>query len=135
MTDSSPPEFSDFAASVLVRRMGHDFNNLFSIVLGGLSLLREELPESAWDKESEAIFADVMSATREATAVIGQLTAWAARQSLESQDTNINEVIIEAEGLLRRALPDSIDLQVSPATNPEPSPLAPQPAICNACRS
>jgi len=118
MTDSSPPESSDFAASILVRRMGHDFNNLFSIVLGGLSLLREELPESAWDKESEEIFADVMSATREATAVIGQLTAWAARQSLASQDTDINEVIIEAEGLLRRALPDSIVLQVSPATDP-----------------
>ena len=118
MTDSSPPESSDFAASILVRRMGHDFNNLFSIVLGGLSLLREELPESAWDKESEEIFADVMSATREATAVIGQLTAWAARQSLASQDTDINEVISEAEGLLRRALPDSIDLQVSPAADP-----------------
>ena len=118
MTDSSPPETSDFDASVLVRRMGHDFNNLFSIVLGGLSLLREELPESAWDENSEEIFTDIMSATREAAGVIGQLTAWAARQSIEPQDTDINEVIVQGAELLRRALPSSVNLQIESEAQP-----------------
>jgi len=118
MTNGPPPETSDFDAIVLVRRMGHDFNNLFSIVLGGLSLLREELPASAWDEDSEEIFTDVTSATREAAAVIAQLTAWAARQSIESQDTDINDVVLQGGALLGRALPHSIILEVIPETNP-----------------
>ncbi|MFT5173085.1 MAG: signal transduction histidine kinase [Gammaproteobacteria bacterium] len=118
MTNAPPPESSDFDASVLVRRMGHDFNNLLSIVLGGLSLLREELPESAWDNDSEEIFADVISATREAASVIAQLTAWAARQSIEPQDTNINDVAVQGAELLRRALPPSINLELAAAEEP-----------------
>ena len=118
MTNASPPNPSDFDATVLVRRMGHDFNNLFSIVLGGLSLLREELPESAWNDESEEIFADIISATREAAGVIVQLNAWAARQSIEPQDTNVNDVVVQGGELLRRALPDAVILELNPDSNP-----------------
>ena len=118
MSNELPPESFDFNATVLVRRMGHDFNNLFSIVLGGLSLLREELPASAWDTDSEEIFADVISATREAASVIAQLTAWAARQSINPQDTDINEVVAQGAELLRRALPHSINLELAPAQGP-----------------
>jgi len=39
MSQDVPPE-KTLDATLLVRRMGHDFNNLFSIVLGGLSLLQ-----------------------------------------------------------------------------------------------
>ena len=119
MTDVPPPDPDDFDATILVRRMGHDFNNLFSIILGGLSLLREELPQSAWDGNSEEVYADVMSATREAAGVIVQLTAWAARQSIEPQDTDINDVIAQVGSLLRRALPESVTLKIIP----EPTPV------------
>jgi signal transduction histidine kinase len=118
MTDVPPPEPSDFDATTLVRRMGHDFNNLFSIILGGMSLLREEIPESAWNQGSEEIYADIVSATREAAAVIVQLNAWAARQSIEPRNANVNDVATRAADLLRRALPDSVQLELRLESEP-----------------
>ncbi|MFT5446736.1 MAG: signal transduction histidine kinase [Gammaproteobacteria bacterium] len=118
MTNVPPPGPSDFDATALIPRMGHDFNNLFSIVLGGLSLLREEIPESAWNQDSEEIYADIISATREAAGVIVQLNAWAARQSIERQNTNVNDVAKQAGELLRRALPDSVQLELSLESEP-----------------
>ena len=105
-------------ASVLVRRLGHDFNNLFSVVLGGLTLLREELPGSAWTTDTQEVYDDIVSATREAADVVAQLTAWAGRQALSPESTDLNAMARELVPLLERALPDGIevvlDLHASP---------------------
>ena len=84
---------ADLDGTLLVRRMGHDFNNLFSIVLGGLSLLREEVGEAGWNEESESVYNDVMSAAREATDVVARLTAWAGRQALDPEPVDLGQVL------------------------------------------
>lgn len=110
---SAPPPASDeMRAAQLVRHMGHDFNNLFSIILGGLSLLREEIPHASWHAEARAVYGDVVSATREAADVIAQLTAWAGRQAIEPENADLNHVARELQTSLARALPAAITLQL-----------------------
>ena len=108
--DATPPQTQpdSMSAPLLVRRMGHDFNNLFSIILGGLSLLREEIPASAWGADLDEVYDDVVSATREAADVIAQLTAWAGRQALNPRPTE-------------RALPGAITVSLEA---PGPAPIA-----------
>jgi len=124
--DASAPE--SMSAPLLVRRMGHDFNNLFSIILGGLSLLREEIPESAWEPDLDEVYDDIVSATREAADVIAQLTAWAGRQALSPQPTDLERLAREVAPMLERALPDSIAVTLecsarAPLANVDPARL------------
>ena len=114
-----PPE--SMSAPLLVRRMGHDFNNLFSIILGGLSLLREEIPASAWGADLDEVYDDVVSATREAADVIAQLTAWAGRQALNPRPTDLEQLARDMAPMLERALPGSITVSLEA---PGPAPVA-----------
>jgi signal transduction histidine kinase len=105
------PASSEMSAAQLIRHMGHDFNNLFSIILGGLSLLREEIPQSSWHPEAREVYADVVSAAREAADVISQLTAWAARQAIEPENVDLNHVARDLQVVLARDLPAPITLE------------------------
>ena len=114
--DHSTPD--GLSATLLVRRMGHDFNHLFSVILGGLGLLREELPASAWNAELDEVYEDITSAAREAADVMAQLTAWAGRQALAPRDTDLGRFVRELAPLLRRALPETITLSVPDPREP-----------------
>jgi signal transduction histidine kinase len=92
--------------------MGHDFNHLLSVILGGLGLLREELPPSAWNPELDQVLDDVTSAAQEAADVMAQLTAWAGHQALTPDDTDLARFVRELAPLLRRALPPAITLSL-----------------------
>lgn len=116
-TDASPAR-DEVSAAQLIRHMGHDFNNLFSIILGGLSLLREEIPPEHWPGEAREVYDDVVSATREAADVISQLTAWAARQAIEPENVDLNGVALEIEPLLVRGLAPAITLELRLAEAP-----------------
>ena len=111
MNEPSDDPDSPISAEQLVRRMGHDFNNLFSIMLGGLTLLREEVPESAWDENVQEIYDDILSAATEAVDVVTRLTAWAGRQALSPRPTDLDELAGDLASLLRRVLPESIEVR------------------------
>ena len=69
-----------------------------------------------------------MSATREAADVIAQLTAWAGRQALNPQPTDLERLARDMAPMLERALPDSITLSVqssapAPSANVDPARL------------
>lgn len=117
MNHLDPAPEDTISAPLLVRRMGHDFNNLFSIILGGLTLLREEIPESAWDAGSVEVYDDVVSAATEAVDVMNQLTSWAGRQALTARPTDLNEIARELSELLARVLPDNISVNIDLAAD------------------
>lgn len=108
----TPPAGEALSAEQLIRHMGHDFNNLFSIILGGLSLLREEIPQDSWHPEAREVYDDMVSATREAAEVISQLTAWAARQAIEPENVDLNQVAHELQRVLARSLPAGVRLEL-----------------------
>jgi len=114
--DTSP--VPDLPATDLVRRMGHDFNNLFSVILGGLSLLREELADTAWNDEVDEIHADVVSAAREAAEVMARLTAWAGRQALEPRRVDLASLVQALAARLAPALPAGVALHAPYAGAP-----------------
>jgi signal transduction histidine kinase len=109
---NAPPAGETLSAEQLIRHMGHDFNNLFSIILGGLSLLREEIPQDSWHPEAREVYGDVVSATREAAEVIAQLTAWTARQAIEPENADLNEVARELQRVLAPSLPAGVRLEL-----------------------
>lgn len=116
-TPNTPPGGAP-STDLLVRRMGHDFNNLLSVILGGLSLLREEVPGEAWSPEARETYEDVVSAAREAADVIARLTAWAGRQAVEPVCADLNAVAREIEPLLARALPAEVRVELTLTDSP-----------------
>lgn len=118
MTDPSPGTETPVDAAALVSRLGHDFNNLLSVIIGGLSLLRDELPEPAWNGEAQAIYDDILSASTDAAEVVVQLTAWAGRQLVEPRATDLNATLTSLEPLIARSLPPEVALTLD--LDPEP---------------
>lgn len=99
--------FVDFAA-----RLGHDMNNLLSTIIGSLGLLREEeLGGSGGERHQ--ILDDALSASRECADLLERLMAAAGKQFLRPQRVAANSIVQRLTPLLRKSLPESIDLRVS----------------------
>jgi len=80
--------------------IAHDFNNLLGIVLGNLQLL-EELVESPDQRE---LVTDAIWSAERGAQLTHRLLAFARRQRLHPKVTDLNHVISEMTGLLRRTL-------------------------------
>ena len=113
----TPPPMSP-ATIELVGQIGHDFNNLLGIILGGLSLLRDDLPANAMDAELKEILDDALSATREASEVIEELNTAAGRQIAARTDIDLNRIILNVSNDLRETLPKEVMLQVETSNVP-----------------
>ena len=114
--------FVEFAA-----RLGHDFNNLLSTVIGSLGLIREDGLGNAGDETHQPID-DALSASRECADLVGRLMAAVGKQFLRPRRVAINSIIERLIELLKQTLPDNIDLQVSlnpalPTVNVDPDRL------------
>lgn len=100
--------FGDFIA-----RLGHDFNNLLSTIVGSLGLLRGELRESAVQDHTEQLIEDALSAGRECADLVNRLLAAAGRQALRPRAVQVNDVVAGLARLLGRTLPAGIELKVA----------------------
>ena len=120
MNQSSPIPPDDFSNSALISHLGHDFNNLFSIIIGGLSLMRDEIPEHVWNSELQTTYEDILSATRDATTMIEQLNSWAGHQFLTPTPIDVNQLLMDLEPLLEYTIGQKLDLQLN--LHPEPLP-------------
>jgi len=105
----------------LISQLGHDINNLFSVILGGLSLLNDELRADRLDAELQAVLDDALSATHDASQVIEKLTAWAGRQITQPEAVDLNRVASEVANEARGRLHPGIALTLECA---EPRALA-----------
>ena len=111
--------------------LAHDFNNLLTVMMGNADLLSEALSEDA--RLSPLIQAVVDSAQRGAD-LTQRLLAFARRQALDPQPTDINRLIRGLSELLRRTLGEQIELNFHPgrdlwSANIDPSQL--ESAILN----
>jgi hemerythrin-like metal-binding protein len=93
------------AVGQLTGGIAHDFNNILGIVLGNLELLELELPEEF--KGSKRLAAISKSADR-AAALTKKLLGLSRRKPSCNESSNLNEVIHEMSGLLRRSLTPAI---------------------------
>ncbi|WP_161966148.1 MHYT domain-containing protein [Steroidobacter cummioxidans] len=87
--------------------VAHDFNNLLTVVIGALDVILKH-PENA--ARRKRLGEAALAAARRGERLTAQLLAFARRQPLQPQASDLNELIRECEPLLKRATGESITL-------------------------
>jgi signal transduction histidine kinase/ActR/RegA family two-component response regulator len=88
--------------------VAHDFNNILTVIVGGLDLLRRALAEH---RDALRRIDMMMLAADRATRLIRQLLAFARRQPLRPETVNLGPTMQEALTLIRRAVGDAISVE------------------------
>lgn len=105
------------AISQLVKHVGHDFNNLFGIVIGAMGILEEELAERPGSSDLQDLIGDALSAGREGAALMGRLLACTGHQFLKPKTVDIAALLEIVEARVQSSLPPDIELEIADATN------------------
>jgi len=96
------------AVGQLAAGIAHDFNNLLTIINGNAEILGDELtPDSPLHEFNE----DIHRAGTRAAELTKQLLAFSRRQVLREVNLELGEVVHSAYRMLRRLLPETIDLK------------------------
>ena len=97
------------AVGQLTGGVAHDFNNLLTVIIGTAEALAERLGD---DAESVLLAEMTSAAAQRGAELTSRLLAFARRQPLEPQATDIARLIMEFDPILRRTLSEEIDLEV-----------------------
>jgi PAS domain S-box-containing protein len=119
------------AVGQLTGGVAHDFNNLLTVVLGNASVLAED---PAIDAERRIRLAEmIVSAAERGAELTKRLLAFSRRQALRPEPVDVNRLIHDMEGLLRRTLGEHIEIIiVSVARRPAlADPVQVESAILN----
>jgi CheY-like chemotaxis protein len=96
------------AVGQLTGGLAHDFNNLLTIVIGNLDLLLERLGKGG---EIAAMAQLALDASLRGAALTRQLLAFSRRQPLEPKAFDLNELVADTIGLLRRTLGEQLEIE------------------------
>ena len=100
------------AVGQLTGGVAHDFNNILTVILGNAELLLDVLPEG----NPARLLAEVTVRASECGAELtDRLLAFARRKPLEPEVLSLNDRLSQAETLIRRTLPESIDIEIDQA--------------------
>jgi len=96
------------AVGQLAGGIAHDFNNLLTAILGSAELAQQLLPP---DHLAADELATIHRTAERAAELTRGLLAYARRQVLSTIDLDLNEVVRQAIPLLRRMIPENIDIR------------------------
>lgn len=102
------------AVGQLTGGIAHDFNNMLTGVIGGLDIVRRRLASGRYDDVDRFIDGASASAQR-AAALTARLLAFSRRQTLDPTAIDVNALTASLQDLLRRTLPETITLEISPS--------------------
>jgi PAS domain S-box-containing protein len=88
--------------------VAHDFNNLLTIIFGSSDVLLEDLSR---DYRHRAEVEEIMRAARRAASLTRQLLAFSRRQLLELQVLDLNGLVANLEGMLRRLIGEDVEFR------------------------
>ena len=88
--------------------IAHDFNNLLAIILGNLQLLEER---RGYDPECRELITDAIWSAERGAQLTHRLLAFARRQRLNPKVVDLNHIVEEMAGLLRRTLGERIEIR------------------------
>ena len=94
--------------------LAHDFNNLLGIIIGNLDLLRAQPGNGVTnDPNLNQLSSEALDAALRGADLTRRLLAFARRQTLQPQRTDLNELIEGISKLLRRTLGADIEIKVN----------------------
>jgi signal transduction histidine kinase len=102
------------ALGQLTGGVARDFNNLLTVILGSSEALGDRSDD---DAEQKALAEMIATAAERGAELTKRLLAFAQRQTLMSHSIDVNTKIVGMQGLLRRSLPEHIDLKFLPGTS------------------
>jgi two-component system, cell cycle sensor histidine kinase and response regulator CckA len=120
------------AVGRLAGGIAHDFNNLLTVMLGNLELVRT----GAAGDETADLLAATERAARQAADLTKQMLGFARRQPLRTATLDLNALITEGVGLLRRTIDPRITIRLEPSADLHPvaaDPVQVQQVIMNLC--
>jgi two-component system cell cycle sensor histidine kinase/response regulator CckA len=97
------------AVGQLAGGIAHDFNNLLGVITGYSELLIREVPADSRERKRAE---EIKRAADRAAALTRQLLAFSRRQVLQPKVLDLNEVVPEVEKMLRRLIPESIQIVI-----------------------
>ncbi|MFN3613769.1 MAG: ATP-binding protein, partial [Rubrimonas sp.] len=96
------------AIGQLTGGVAHDFNNLLTIILGNAEMLVEALEG---DDRLRGLAELTQSAAERGAQLTGRLLAFARRQPLDPSPTDVNALLADMDGLLRRTLGGEVQIE------------------------
>ncbi len=97
------------AIGTLTGGMAHDFNNVLGIIIGNLDLLQ---PLIEGDPAAAELCNEALDGAERCAELVRRLLAFARRQSLRPERTEINVMVHDVVHLLSRTLGEDIDVQL-----------------------
>jgi len=101
------------AVGQLAGGIAHDFNNLLTVIQGYGEVLRDQL-----DGDSLECVEQMQQAAERSADLVRQLLAFGRRQVLRPVVLDPNDVVLGLEPMLRRLLPEPIDVELELAETP-----------------
>jgi two-component system, cell cycle sensor histidine kinase and response regulator CckA len=98
------------AVGQLAGGVAHDFNNLLTAILGYCHLMLDDIPAG---DPLRADLREIETAGERAAALTRQLLAFSRRQMLQPEIVDINTLVRQFEKLLRRLIPEHVELSTA----------------------
>jgi len=96
------------AVGRLAGGIAHDFNNILTAILGTATLMEETV---AADSPLRPDLEEIEKAARRAAGLTGQLLAFSRKQVLEPHIVEVNSLVRDLEGMLRRLIGENVELR------------------------
>jgi two-component system cell cycle sensor histidine kinase/response regulator CckA len=103
------------AVGSLAGGIAHDFNNLLTVIGGCTELL---LSDRTLRDPDRIELEEIRRATKRATALTQQLLAFGRKQVMAPRTIDLNQSVLQIQGLLAKLVRDDISLVADPALNP-----------------
>ncbi len=100
------------AISELVRRVSHEYNNLFGIVIATLGILQDEIEDHPKNSPLKPLINDALSASKEGTDLMERLLACTGYHLLQPEAVDVAGMLDELQLRLQQVLPEDIALEV-----------------------
>jgi PAS domain S-box-containing protein len=98
------------ALGQLTGGVAHDFNNLLTVIIGALDLIQRHPADT---ERRERMIEAALGAARRGERLTQQLLAFGRRQTLKPEPGRIDDLLAEAEPLLRRAVGEAVSFTVT----------------------
>ena len=89
--------------------IAHDFNNMLAVILASLQLLEKRLASGNTDVKT--YIDGARSGAERAAALTRRLLAFSRQQALEPQVVDCNKLVPDASELLRRTIPENVEIE------------------------